>query len=195
MASELLADHLTAKNVYFQVRNAVGAIWNGAAFVAYATADVANYDVAAVEQGVGSGLYAGDMPAVAEGIYNIVAKERAGGSPAESDVTVGVGEIAWTGTAVSDTVAQAGLQQAVKSITRFVVGNGSTTTSVITSSMTPPASVASQFSTLILAFASDTTTAALRGQKTDITASTNAGILTVTGLTNAPVSGDYGTIE
>ena len=39
-----------------------------------------------------------------------------------------------------------------------------------------------------------TTTAALRGQATDITASSSGGVLTVTALTTAPASGDTFTI-
>jgi hypothetical protein len=70
-----------------------------------------------------------------------------------------------------------------------------TTTSIPTSSLTPAASVDDQFKGLILKFRSDTTTAALRNQGTDITASTAAGVLTVTALTTAPVSGDTFTIS
>lgn len=100
MAAELQADHTTGRTVYFLLRNSVGAIWNGAAFEAYATGNYANYDIAATEQGTASGLYVANMPAVSAGLYNLVAKERAGGSPAESDVTIGEGEIEWTSTLV-----------------------------------------------------------------------------------------------
>lgn len=88
--------------MYFMVRSATGTIWNtaGAALEAYNAANIADYDIAATEQGSG-GLYVGNMPAAAAGVYNIVAKVRAGGSPAESDVTVGVGEIEWDGSAVA----------------------------------------------------------------------------------------------
>lgn len=103
MAAEIHFDHTTGTTCYVQVRNSVGQIWStvGAAFEAYLTANIANYDIAATEQGTASGLYAADMPAASAGIYNIVAKERAGASPAETDVTVGVGEIEWDGTAVA----------------------------------------------------------------------------------------------
>lgn len=85
-------------------------------------------------------------------------------------------------------------RRAIKGNVIFTVGSSSTTTSVITSSMTPAANVTDQFKGRILTFADDTTTAALRGQSTDITASSNAGVLTVTALTTAAVSGDYGVI-
>ncbi|GMQ92503.1 MAG: hypothetical protein BMS9Abin11_1835 [Gammaproteobacteria bacterium] len=70
------------------------------------------------------------------------------------------------------------------------VGSGSTTTSIVTSSMDPAASVTDQFKGKIVTFDANTTTANLRGQSTDITASTAAGVLTVTALTDAAVSGD-----
>lgn len=101
MAGELQADVTTGQTVYFLVRSATGTIWNGSSLEAYATANLATYAVTGTEQGTGSGLYVGNMPAAAAGVYNIVAKVRAGASPAESDVTVGVGEIEWDGSAVA----------------------------------------------------------------------------------------------
>lgn len=71
-----------------------------------------------------------------------------------------------------------------------VVGAASTTTSIVTSSLTPAASVTDQFKGRIVVFDKDTATANLRGQATDITASTSGGVLTVTALTTAPSSGD-----
>lgn len=85
--------------------------------------------------------------------------------------------------------------RAIKGITIGTVGVGSTVTNVVTSSITPSAGVIDQFKGLILSFSSDTTTANLRGQKTDITASTATGELTVSPLTTAPASGDIFTIE
>lgn len=103
MAKEIQFDHTTGTTCYAQLRNAVGQIWNtsGSAFEAYNTANIADYDLAATEQGTASGLFAADMPAATAGFYNLVAKERAGGAPAEADRTIGVGEIYWTGTAVT----------------------------------------------------------------------------------------------
>jgi len=48
---------------------------------------------------------------------------------------------------------------------------------------------------LILKFKADTTTAALRGQGTDIQGSSSGGVLTVTALSTAPVSGDTFVIQ
>jgi hypothetical protein len=70
------------------------------------------------------------------------------------------------------------------------VGSSSTTTSIVTSALDPAAAATDQFKGRIVTFQQGTTTANLKGQSTDITASTAAGILTVTALTTAPVSGD-----
>lgn len=92
-----------------------------------------------------------------------------------------------------DTTSAANLAKTTRAIARGVVGTGSTTTSIITSSMTPTGAVADQFKGKIITFDGDTTGAtALKSQSTDITASTNASapVFTVTALTTAPVSGD-----
>jgi hypothetical protein len=85
--------------------------------------------------------------------------------------------------------------RAINSITEGTVGTGSTTTSIVTSSMSPAAAVTGQFVGLVLAFDENTTTANLRGQKTVVTASTSGGVLTVNALTTAPVSSDTFTIS
>lgn len=71
-----------------------------------------------------------------------------------------------------------------------VVTTGATTTSIPTSSLDPAASATDQFKGRIVVFDRDTTTANLRGQATDITASTSGGVLTVTALSHSPVNGD-----
>ena len=71
---------------------------------------------------------------------------------------------------------------------------GGTTTSIPTSSLDPSATATDQFKGRVVIFDKDTTTAALRGQATDITASTSGGTLTVTALSTAPVNGDTFTI-
>lgn len=87
--------------------------------------------------------------------------------------------------------------QLARSAAAIVLGTcttGCTTTSIATSSLSPAAAVADQFKGRIVIFDDATTTAALRGQATDITASTSGGVLTVTALTTAPASGDTFTI-
>ena len=72
---------------------------------------------------------------------------------------------------------------------------GSTTTAVNTANLI--GTVADQFKGRLITFRDDTTTAALRGQQTDITASSLASptVLTVTALSTAPASGDTFTIN
>lgn len=86
------------------------------------------------------------------------------------------------------------LQRSAESIVFCTVGSASTSTSIVTSAMDPAAAVADQFKGRIVIFDKATTTAALRGQATDITASTSGGVLTVSALTTAPASGDTFTI-
>lgn len=193
MSAEIQFDHDSGKTCYAQLRNVAGQIWNGSAFEAYNASNIANYDIAATEQGA-SGLYVADMPAVTAGVYNIVAKEQAGGSPAQSDKTVGVGSLDWTGTAVSDTLAVAGLNKSAKSIVTGVVGTGSTTSSIVTSSLSPAATRVDQFKARVVIFDANTTSAALRGQGTTILGNDASGVLSVNALTDAPANGDVFTI-
>jgi len=86
----------------------------------------------------------------------------------------------------------ANISKTTQAIGRGTVGAASTTTSIVTSAFTPNGAAADQFKGRIVTFDADTTTAALQGQSTDITASSNAAapVFTVTALTTAPVSGD-----
>ncbi len=92
----------------------------------------------------------------------------------------------------SSTTALTAFQRGVKGNVIGTIGVGSTTTSLVTSAFVPAGSVSTQFKGRIITFMDDTTTAALRGQSTDITASTASATptLTVTALTTAPASGD-----
>ena len=85
---------------------------------------------------------------------------------------------------------------AVKGNVVGTVGSGSTTTSIVSSSITPSGTDADQFKGKIMTFTDDTTTAALRGQSTDITANTaaSAPTFTVTALTTSAISGDEFTL-
>jgi hypothetical protein len=94
-----------------------------------------------------------------------------------------------------DTGAATKFKRVLLGNTTATVGTGSSTTSIVTSSMNPAANVTDQFKGKIISFDDATTTTALRGQSTDITASTAAGVLTVTALTTAPVSGDTFTVS
>jgi len=95
---------------------------------------------------------------------------------------------------VTDTLDR--IERAVKGNVLCTVGSGSSATSIVTSACDPAGVNADQFKGRILTFAKDTTTTALRGQATDITASTAAStpVLTVSTMVASPVSGDTFTI-
>lgn len=92
----------------------------------------------------------------------------------------------------TSTTALAAFKRAVQGNVIGTVGAASTTTSIVTSAVTPATSTADSLKGRILTFSDDTTTVALRGQSTDITASSASAtpVLTVTALTTAAVSGD-----
>ena len=94
------------------------------------------------------------------------------------------------------TNAASSLLYATRTTLRGTASGTPTTTSIPTSAMTPATSVADQLKGRIVVFDDNTTTAALRGQATDITASSASATptLTVTALTTAPVSGDTFTV-
>ena len=93
---------------------------------------------------------------------------------------------------VGETAGAARLDRSARSIVLGTVGGGSSATSIVTSALDPAhgGAVADQFKGRIVIFDRSTTTVALRGQATDITASSIAGVLTVTALTAVPASGD-----
>lgn len=90
-------------------------------------------------------------------------------------------------TAAADNIALSGAVIGVATVT-----TAASTTSIPTSACTPSGGVADQFKGRIIMFTSTTATAALRGQATDILASSNAAapVFTVTALTTSPASGD-----
>lgn len=94
-----------------------------------------------------------------------------------------------------DTSAQTNLKRGVLGTVLGTVDVGSTTTSIVTSSLSPAAGIADQFKGKIVTFDSATTTSNLRGVSTDITASSNLGVLTVSTLPTAPASTDTFTIS
>jgi len=94
----------------------------------------------------------------------------------------------------NNTGGVAGMDRAERAIAVGTVGPGSTQTTINTSALTPAASAPNQFKGQVLAFDKDTTSANLRSQKTEITASDTGGVLTVATLSHSPVSGDTFTI-
>lgn len=98
MAGEIQLQYVTGKTVYAVIRNHFGQVWNtaGGAFEAFNASNYTDYDVALTEQGT-TGVYAGDFPsAIVAGVYSLDFRERAGASPAQSDLAVGAGEYDWT---------------------------------------------------------------------------------------------------
>lgn len=94
MANEIQISRpdLAGSTLYALRRNAAGAVWNGSAFVAYATADLATYAIALTQQGTASGYFVGDAPV--PGVPgSVVVMVRAGGSPAEGDLQAGTGDV------------------------------------------------------------------------------------------------------
>jgi hypothetical protein len=87
----------TGDTIYFRLYDANGKVWNGTAFETFVDANIADYDIAAVEQGTASGLFIGTMPAASAGVYAFDAWVRAGDDPAVSDVRAGSGTIQWSG--------------------------------------------------------------------------------------------------
>jgi len=108
MANEIQAAYTqTSRTLYALVRDTMAGVWDTttSAFVSYATANLSDYDIALAEQGTASRLYAGDLPALASGVYYLTGYERLGGSPAEGDPLVAMGVIHWTGSAVANYAA------------------------------------------------------------------------------------------
>lgn len=81
-----------------------------------------------------------------------------------------------------------------RTVVRGTVGTATTpsTTQFTPSAISPAGAATDQFKGRIIIFDNDTSTAALRGQATDITANSNAStpLFTFTALTTAPASGD-----
>lgn len=89
--AKIQVQYVTGATVYALIRNHLGSIWNGTAFVAYSTPFLGTYDIPMTEQGT-SGWYAVDFPALIDEQpepFAITAYHQAGASPAESDVCVG----------------------------------------------------------------------------------------------------------
>lgn len=91
-----------------------------------------------------------------------------------------------------DATSAANLAKTTRAVARCTVSGSPTTTSIPTSACAPSGAVADQFKGRIITFDADTSTTALRGQSTDITANTSSATptFTVTALTSAPSSGD-----
>lgn len=99
----------TGQTLYATIRNLAGQIWNGSAFEAYATANIATYDIALTEQGTASKVYAFTFPAAitASGMYFVdIYVYAVAGTPAETDSgPLWRENIDWDGSAIGGTAA------------------------------------------------------------------------------------------
>jgi hypothetical protein len=103
MADQFIYAHSqSGPTLYMQVRRSNGNVWNGSTWEAYNGSNWGNYDVSMAEQG-SSGVYTGEFPELAAGVYVLVVFEQLGGSPAEGDPRVGIADRAWDGTGFVDT--------------------------------------------------------------------------------------------
>lgn len=117
MANELqIVAQGDALTVYAVVRRVSDShVWNGSAFVAWSDAAVADYDIALAS--VGGDLYAGDFPSgIPAGTHvRVNYYQRAGATPAITDLLLSSKEFGWTGSTLSvggGAVAAAGCQLA-----------------------------------------------------------------------------------
>lgn len=99
MANEIQAVFQSSQTVYCLILTRNALVWNGTTFVTYASADYDDYVVQLTELGTASGIYAGSIPSglTTPGIYSIVAKQQLGGSAAQTDPLVSVGDLQWNG--------------------------------------------------------------------------------------------------
>lgn len=86
--------------VYATIHGSGNSVWStvGNAFEAFTSGNFANYDVSLAEQGV-SNFFVGDMPStVPAGVYDVVARRQATGTPLQTDQPVAGGQVEWNGT-------------------------------------------------------------------------------------------------
>ena len=146
-------------------------------------------DIAAVKSDTGTILT--DVNSGAGAIYSRLGAPAGASMSADiaalkTDLDGGVNATSIAGNATAATL----LEKSANKIGYGTVGSASTTTSVVTSAMSPANTVAGQFQGRIMIFDNGTTTANLRGQATVISTDNGSGTFSVAALTDAPVSGD-----
>jgi hypothetical protein len=102
MPGELQFSFTTGSQTYCLIRNGNGLVWNTSALVpeTYLTANYQQYVVAVAEQGTSFYFVGGFPPYAPSGFYSVVAKQRLGATPAESDPTIAAGNLQWNGSSV-----------------------------------------------------------------------------------------------
>lgn len=104
MAGEVQFKYKTGATTYFRTWNRNSLIFNSSglsgAFVTYDNTFYSDFTHSAAEKG-SCGHYAGDFPStILPGVYSIEACEQIGGSPAQTDPIIAVGDLQWNGTTV-----------------------------------------------------------------------------------------------
>lgn len=99
MANEIQAQTTSGLTLYAVLIDTTGQAWNGATWETLSAANWTTYDIAMTE--AAAGIYFGDMPAVAAGVYQFVVYDQAGVDPATSDSQVDSGSISWAGSVVT----------------------------------------------------------------------------------------------
>lgn len=102
MAGEIQISYQSLRTVYAIVRDSIGRVYSSSGtggLGSWLDNSYSTYPISLTEQGT-SAFYAGDMPAVAAGTYNLVAKNQVAGSPAITDPTIGEGSLEWGGSTV-----------------------------------------------------------------------------------------------
>ena len=101
MASQIQFSFTPGRTCYTLIFNQSGQIWNSATnlFETYSTANYANYALSATQQGSSSPFYLTPTPVqLPAGDYSIAGKQQLGGSVAETDPSIAVGNYSWNGT-------------------------------------------------------------------------------------------------
>lgn len=107
-------------------------VWNGSAFVNYATADRDTYAVTLNQEGTASARYVGNMPAVPAGDYWVEVYAVTGGVMSETtDLFMGDGPIVWNGTSVVSQYDVSALIALIPAAVWAVVLSGSLTAAKI----------------------------------------------------------------
>lgn len=153
-----------------------------------------NLDAAVSSISAGSGLDAAGVRA-AIGLASANLDDQLDALPTAGENADAVWDEALSGHTTSGTAGKAAIDtdlRGSRTVIRGTVAGSASTTSLPTSAFSPGGASADQFKGRIVIFDNDTTTAALRGEATDITASTNSATptLTVTALSATPASGD-----
>jgi hypothetical protein len=100
MANELRAQFISGANLYAVILNSSGQAWTGSVFESINASHWINYAITLSEQAA-TGIFIGNFPSAitAGGTFNLLLRQRAGSSPAITDLSIGSRQITWSGSA------------------------------------------------------------------------------------------------